>query len=182
MADCVYGLRRDEELYAGGEGPEEMEVVCVKPRNVHPQPLPFRLALSRRPKKDEVVEDDRPTVSYIDTTGNLYHIGNAGVKDAVIAKAVALVKENPEIAFNTVVKETKMNRGVLKELLASRGYTQKPHIVNGKKKFRWSNSLIMMAAPGVQEPGPNTVSFERKPEPDPEPETVSPHGDTARLP
>lgn len=159
MADCVYGLRRDEGLYAGGEGPEEMEVVCVKPRNVHPAPLPFRLALSRRPAKDEVVDDDRPTVSYIDTTGNLHYIGNAGVKDAVIAKAVAMVKENPDIGFNTLVKETKMNRGVLKELLASRGYTQKPHFVNGKKKFRWSNSILTMSAPGVQEPRPNTVSL-----------------------
>jgi hypothetical protein len=147
MADCVYGLRRDEQLFAGGEGPEEMEVVCVKPRNVHPQPLPFRLALSRRPGPGEALEEDQTTISYIDSTGSLNYIGNAGVKDAVIAKAVALVKENPDIAFNTLVKETKVNRGVLKDLLASRGYTQKPYFVNGRKKFRWSNNIITMQPP-----------------------------------
>src|SRR6266550_462542 len=49
MADFVYAFRRDEKLFAQGEGPEEIEVVCVKPRDFEP-PLPFRLQLKRKAK------------------------------------------------------------------------------------------------------------------------------------
>jgi hypothetical protein len=47
-ADAVYGLLRDSALYKNGEGPNEIDVACLKPRDFEP-PAPFRIAASSRP-------------------------------------------------------------------------------------------------------------------------------------
>ena len=67
-ADCVYGLQRDDKLYDGGLGPEEIDVRCVKPRDFNP-PAPFRIAASR--KSDNFVTSYKPGLaSNIDEHGD----------------------------------------------------------------------------------------------------------------
>ncbi len=48
LADVVYGLKRDDKLYDNGAGPLEIEVRCLKPRDLENPPLPFRIAASRK--------------------------------------------------------------------------------------------------------------------------------------
>jgi hypothetical protein len=160
MADAVYGLRRDEKLYAYGEGPEEMEVVCVKARDMDKSPLPFRLALTRRPKPGE---GERP-VSVIDETQNMGYTGNAVVKRQNGDKLVALLKENPDVSYKILTVEMKMNRADIKELAKTRGWRQveRPAFnedgtpeLNAKgmqkKRWTWTNSLIVQSSPTVTE-------------------------------
>lgn len=144
MADAVYGFRRDDLTYSYGEGPEEVEVKCVKPRNLKRPPLPFRLALSRRANPGETVPDGRPTVSVIDETGDLGYISNFGVKTDVAAKLVAMVKENEAISLNTLIKESKTRKETVKTLLRSRGYQQvQKQQANGRNKLIWKYGLVM---------------------------------------
>lgn len=159
MAHCVYALRRDEELYSGGDGPEEIDVKCVKPRNVFPPPLPFRLAMSRRPKPGE---GDAP-VSYIDTVGSLHIIGNAGVKDAVVARFIAMIRDNPDLGMNHLSKELRVGKDTLRQLAASRGYRQTSAFApSGRKRLRWTKAVLEM--PGgspadTTDEDPATVAF-----------------------
>jgi hypothetical protein len=143
MADFVYGFRRDENLYSYGEGPEEVDVVCVKPRDFDP-PLPFRLQLRRKAKHGE----DGPTVSVIDETGDLKYVGNTILKEGQVKVLAAAFKEDPYISFNTLAGLLKMKRELIKEFCKAHGWKQVPHMVmNSKgvlvKKFRWTDQLLM---------------------------------------
>ena len=143
MADFVYGFRRDENLYSYGEGPEEVEVVCVKPRDFDP-PLPFRLQLRRTAKQGE----NGPTVSVIDEMGDLKYIGNTILKEGQVKVLEAAIAENSLISFNELSKKLKMKRDLIKDFAKAHGWKQVPHkMMNSKgvlvKKFRWTNQLLM---------------------------------------
>jgi AAA domain/Bifunctional DNA primase/polymerase, N-terminal len=145
MADAVYGFRRDEVLYAYGEGPEEMDVACVKARDMERPPLPFRIVFYRKPKKDE----GERTVSVINETGDLGYIGSDRIKGANGNKLVALLKANPSVSLNDLIKEMKMRREAIKDLAGKMGWHFKKTPVwdakreqvltaKGVLKFHWT--------------------------------------------
>jgi hypothetical protein len=143
MADYVYGFRRDETLYAHGDGPEEVEVVNVKPRDFEP-PLPFRLQLKRRAKMGE----DGPTVSVIDEIGDLKYVGNSTLKEGQAKMLAVAFKEDPYISFNSLSKLLKMKRELIKDFCKAHGWKQVAVTVPGAKgglvkKFRWTHGLLM---------------------------------------
>jgi hypothetical protein len=143
MSDFVYGFRRDEGLYAYGEGPEEVEVVCVKPRDFDP-PLPFRLQLKRKAKQGE----SGPTVSVIDEIGDLKYIGNTTLKEGQAKLLVATFKEDPYVSFNKLSGLLKMKRELIKDFCKAHGWKQVADTVpNARgglvKKFRWTHGLLM---------------------------------------
>ncbi len=177
MADFVYGFRRDENLFAQGEGPEEIEVVCVKPRDFEP-PLPFRLALKRKARHGE----PGPVVSVIDETGDLNYIGSAVVKDNQAVMLATIFRDNPAISFNDLVDTIKMKREALRGFCKRHGWRQITEMVPGARgkvvqKKRWVNTLIMagqteltrpddtvpsqQAQAGEGSAAVNTVSLER---------------------
>jgi hypothetical protein len=143
MSDYVYGFRRDEAQYNYGEGPEEVEVVCVKPRDFDP-PLPFRLRLKRKAKHGE----DGPTVSVIDEAGDLKYIGNTTLKEGQAKMLVATFKEDPYISFNMLTGLLKMKRELIKDFCKAHGWKQVAEMVTNAKRvpvrrFRWTNQLLM---------------------------------------
>ena len=144
MADFVYAFRRDEKLFAQGEGPEEIEVVCVKPRDFEP-PLPFRLQLKRKAKQGE----PGPIVSVIDQMGDLGYIGHAAVKDDHSKMLAAIFHENPFISFNDLVNVLKMKRELVRGFCKRNGgWKQVEELFAGSrgragKRKRWTRGLVM---------------------------------------
>lgn len=144
MADFVYAFRRDEKMFARGEGPEEIEVVCVKPRDFEP-PLPFRLQLKRTAKHGE----PGPIVSVIDQMGDLGYIGHATVKDDQSKMLAAIFSENPLISFNDLVNLLKMKRELVRGFCKRNGgWKQVEEVFTGArgktaKRKRWTQSLVM---------------------------------------
>lgn len=144
MADFVYAFRRDEKAFAQGEGPEEIEVVCVKPRDFEP-PLPFRLQLKRKAKHGE----PGPIVSVIDQTGDLVYVGHATVKDDHSKMLAAIFHENPFISFNDLVNQLKMKRELVRGFCKRNGgwkQVEEPAPgARGKtiKRKRWTQGLLM---------------------------------------
>ena len=144
MADFVYAFRRDEKLFAQGEGPEEIEVVCVKPRDFEP-PLPFRLQLKRKARHGET----GPIVSVIDQTGDLGYVGNAAVKDDHSKMLAAIFHDNPFISFNDLVNQLKMKRELVRGFCKRNGgWKQVEEPAQGARgktitRKRWTQGLLM---------------------------------------
>jgi AAA domain/RepB DNA-primase from phage plasmid len=144
MADFVYAFRRDEKLFSQGEGPEEIEVVCVKPRDFEP-PLPFRLQLKRKAKHGE----PGPIVSVIDQMGDLAYVGHAAVKDDHFKMLAAIFHENPFISFNDLVNLLKMKRELVRGFCKRNGnWKQVEELFAGSrgragKRKRWTQGLVM---------------------------------------
>ena len=144
MSDFVYGFRRDEKLFAQGEGPEEIEVVCVKPRDFEP-PLPFRLQLKRKARQGE----PGPIVSVIDQTGDLAYVGHSAVKDDHSKMLAAIFHESPFISFNDLVNLLKMKRELVRGFCKRNGgWKQVEELFAGSrgragKRKRWTQGLVM---------------------------------------
>jgi hypothetical protein len=144
MADFVYAFRRDEKAFAQGEGPEEIEVVCVKPRDFEP-PLPFRLQLKRKAKHGE----HGPTVSVIDEMGDLGYIGNATVKNDHEKMLADIFHENPYVSFNDLCDVLKMKRELVRGFCKRNGgwkQVSEPALgARGKTVTRkkWTQGLVM---------------------------------------
>jgi len=144
MADFVYAFRRDEKAFAQGEGPEEIEVVCVKPRDFEP-PLPFRLQLKRKAKQGE----QGPTVSVIDETGDLGYIGNATVKNDHQKLLADIFQENPHVSFNDLCDLLKMKRESVRGFCKRNGgWKQVSETAPGARgktvtRKKWTKGLVM---------------------------------------
>lgn len=113
LADSVYALRRDSILYDNKNGPEELEVICVKDRDIKNPPQPFRIAL--RYKKE-----DGTLGSLIDETGDIQIVEPAVAQAALERNFVKLVTENPTISqeeLQEALRLTKHAAGVLKRKL-----------------------------------------------------------------
>jgi hypothetical protein len=168
MSDFVYGFRRDEGLFAQGEGPEEVEVICVKPRDFEP-PLPFRLQFKRRPRHGE----GDGTISVIDETHDLRYIGNRDAKDNHAAQLVVIFKENPTIALGDLATALGVRKEHVKGFCKRHGWKQVEELVPDSKgrlakRRRWTNTLVMFhqteVKDGVQPgtgggPKANTISL-----------------------
>jgi AAA domain/RepB DNA-primase from phage plasmid len=144
MADFVYAFRRDEKLFSQGEGPEEIEVVCVKPRDFEP-PLPFRLQLKRKARHGE----PGPIVSVIDQMGDLAYVGHAAVKDDHSKMLATIFHENPFISFNDLVNLLKMKRELVRGFCKRNGgWKQVEEPAPGARgrtitRKRWTQGLLM---------------------------------------
>jgi putative DNA primase/helicase len=173
MADVVYGIRRDESLFAYGEGPEELDVVCVKPRDLENPPLPFRVVLKRKANKDE--NDGRP-VSVINETGDVLYVGPEEVKHKTGNLLDFTLNTEPYISYNKLTAVLKMRRELVKDLAERRRWRQVGEPVRGadgnpeisrngkpKKRFRWTQELALSSQTAITEEGPElTVSLDEK--------------------
>ena len=148
MADAVYGLRRDEELHASGEGPTEVEMRCVKPRNFTP-PLPFRLTLYRRPRAGE-----NAPVSVVDESSDVGFIPNHNLKESQGHILVALLKADPTISLSKLAEELKVRKSVVTDLAGKHGWKQTMVMLNGKKKFKWASNVIEFGKAQQADPAP----------------------------
>lgn len=95
MADAVYGLKRKNALYDNGNGPLEIEVVCLKPRDFEP-PMPFTIAATAK------VEDT--IISHIDTKGDFNLLDISDILADLNSRFVELVTKEPELSLAEVAE------------------------------------------------------------------------------
>jgi hypothetical protein len=97
MCDSVYALRRDRLMYANGAGPNEIEVQCVKARDMKNPPVPFKIAASYKSEAGDIV-------SYIDESGDFHVIETAAVIAAQDQDFITTVMEDPQISREDLAK------------------------------------------------------------------------------
>jgi hypothetical protein len=137
MADCIFGLRRDDKLFDFGDGPEEVDVLCVKTRAPE-TPKPFRFRLKRAPKPGE----DRP-VSVIEETGALQYVGDAENDELMGERLTAILRSNSATTLRMLKDELRLGISKIKVLAQRQGWVLKPVPVfdpkTGRKKtFLWT--------------------------------------------
>ena len=96
MCDCVYALKRNEVLYDDGNGPLQISVICLKPRDFEP-PLPFTIAATKK-------SDDGETISFIDTTGDFALIDVVEVLQDLNERFVKAVSEDPTVSLSELAE------------------------------------------------------------------------------
>lgn len=155
-ADCVYGLLRDDSLYQNGQGPNEVDIVCVKPRDLDPPPLPFRFALSRRTPRvaGSTIIGLAPDIeSVIDATGDIQICQNTAkrekreIEEQKNRELVELVTTNPTITLDELEKEVEMPASSIRRTLIKLGWS-KPR-GGAKDSFSWTKKVICLDSPEV---------------------------------
>jgi len=102
MCDSVYGLKRNETLYDDGNGPLQLQVICLKPRDFDP-PEPFTIAATMK-------DDNGKTVSFIDTTGDFALLDVAELMQDLNARFVKLVTEDTQLSVAEVAEALGINK------------------------------------------------------------------------
>jgi len=102
MCDAAYGIRVDEDLYDHGRGPLELLVVCTKPRDISPQPLPFTLISKMRDEEGKIVDVLETNKDFL-----LKDQGEASenLKDSIFR----ILKKDPELKVEEIVERLKEN-------------------------------------------------------------------------
>jgi len=120
MADAVYGLRRDDGLYDQGRGPNEINVLCVKPRDFTP-PMPFRIAATRR-TSPSAIGLTLGIESIIDRTGD-FEVRAADTTQAQQTDTlVELIKRYPDISLDDLTKQTGIKKWRVQTMLKESGW------------------------------------------------------------
>ncbi|MHB8485516.1 MAG: phage NrS-1 polymerase family protein [Candidatus Acidiferrales bacterium] len=113
MCDSVYGLKRNDALYDNGNGPLELEVLCLKPRDFEP-PMPFTIAATAK------VEDK--ILSHIDTKS-----------DFVALEIQDLIHDLDSRFLQVITKEPELSLAEVADLLG----IKKPRVQRIAKKLRY---------------------------------------------
>jgi hypothetical protein len=140
MADTVYCLRPDTALHASGDGPNEVEVVNVKPRDITP-PAPFRLKLQEARPSPEA-----DPISVIERDGDLEYIGTVDSKLSVAKRLACEVASNPKKALGTLAKEFRLGKDTVKKMLHAQGWIHQRETTQGADgrphhSFYWSQLI-----------------------------------------
>lgn len=129
MCDAAYGIKRDDRVFDNGNGPSQMLVVCVKPRDFEP-PKPFVIQATYRNQADNTLH------SYLDKQGDFVLLAGAtgittgAAVEAATTKArqdklnhlVLLLKTNPDWSNARLATETHIGKNDIVEKAASRGW------------------------------------------------------------
>ena len=128
LCDSVYALRRDRMVFDNGNGPEELDVVCVKDRDIKNPPKPFRLAA-------RYIKDDGTRASFIDETGDFHLVESAAVLQDLESKFLKIVAEtDPTINREDLAGELGVTQHALRKLAKKLGWAR-PATTNGA----WAN-------------------------------------------
>jgi len=138
MCDGVFGIRRDETLYDNGNGPNQIEVICVKPRDFEP-PKPFRVAATYK-------DGEGLIRSHIDERANLVAIDAASREQDETQVFLNAVRQNGNASYRDLENQTGIARTKLERIAKKVGW-EKPRnktwqpIEAEFKPDNWSNSL-----------------------------------------
>jgi len=119
-ADAVYGLLRDNTLYSNGEGPNEIAVACLKPRDFDP-PNPFRIAATTRPagsRKGLVVGME----SVIDQNHDFVIISRGAQAVELAQRIEQIIIETPTITLKGLVEMTGRTEWEVRKTIQRLGY------------------------------------------------------------
>jgi hypothetical protein len=117
LADAVYGLRRDDLKYDNNRGANEINVICVKPRDFDP-PAPFRIAATYM-KSGSLFP-----VSYIDETGDFKMLDVAETLEDQEESLLKLIQEYPSITLKELEEHTGIKTWKIQKSLQSLGWVR----------------------------------------------------------
>jgi len=130
MCDAVYGIKRDDHVFDNGNGPSQMLVVCVKPRDFEP-PKPFVIQATYREQGSGTLH------SYLDQRNDFVVLAGATGLAAQGAQAaaasskarqekvnhlVALLQANPDWSNLKLATETGISRNDIVDKAAAQGW------------------------------------------------------------
>jgi hypothetical protein len=134
-ADGVYGLLRDSKLYKNGEGPNEISVECLKPRDFDP-PAPFRIAATSRPAGQPQGGLVVGMESVIDRDHDFKMISRVSQAQDFTGRLAQLVTETPSITVKGLIEATGSTDWVIRKTLIAAGYERKPGGAKGSTGWR----------------------------------------------
>jgi hypothetical protein len=117
VCDSVYAIRRDRQLYDDGNGPNEIDVKCVKPKDIKKPPKPFRLAATYK-------KDDGTIISYVDETGDFHFVELAAVLLEQNNTFFKIVTEDPTISAEKLAAEMGMPIRKLRSIAKNLDYVR----------------------------------------------------------
>lgn len=144
-ADAVYGMLRDNNLFDRGNGPNEIDIACVKPRDFDP-PLPFRIAASQR-TNDKTIGQAPGIRSLIDLDGDFRIVQMADVQAKRDAELVRLITEDPAITLPELEKATGQSTWVIRKSFKGLGWTKQKGGSKGGHVWIKKADLINLDSP-----------------------------------
>jgi hypothetical protein len=117
QADAVWGIRRDDMLFANGEGPNEVLVQCVKPRDFEP-PEPFRLGLTYK-------AEDGKLHSYLDEIGDFKVLSKGQIDGDLESRFVKAVNEFSQASVTDLAEMLGEKRWKILNIAKKLHYTKK---------------------------------------------------------
>jgi hypothetical protein len=160
-ADAVYGLLRDNMLYSNGEGPNEIQVACLKPRDFEPPP-PFRIASTKRPGLSPEPGMLIGMQSIIDQNHDFKMISRGAQAQDIESRIEQIIKDLPSITIKGLAEKTGRSDWEVRKAIQKLGYERKP---GGKKGgvAGWAKITVspIQIPPNVNEHEvERTISFE----------------------
>ena len=111
-------------VFNNGNGPEELDVACVKDRDIRNPPKPFRIAA-------RYIKSDGARASFIDETGDFHLIESAAVLQDLESKFTKIVAEtDPTINREDLAEELGITQHALRKLAKKLGWSR-PATTNG---------------------------------------------------
>ena len=147
--DAVYGMLRDNSLYDHGNGPNEVDVECVKPRDFDP-PLPFRIAASRKTNSKAIGQ--APGIeSVIDTNGDFITVARGVTQASKDAELVRMVTDDSAISLKELSDATHMGTWVVRKTLKKLGWTKQKGGAKGAHQWVYGfESGFIGSSPSVK--------------------------------
>lgn len=142
MCDAAYGLRVDEVLYDLGRGPLEILVVCTKPRDISPQPLPFTLISKMRDESGQIID-------VLETNKDFLLKDQCEVTENMKDSIFRILKQDPELTVGEIVEQLreiyliKTSKSTVNRHMQQYGYT-KTGPVGPKKSRTWMCGTISL--------------------------------------
>jgi hypothetical protein len=128
-ADAIYGLLRDHMLYNNGEGPNEIQVACLKPRDFEP-PQPFRIASTKRPAVPPGPGMFVGMESIIDQNRDFKVVSRGAQAEDIESRIEQLITDVPSITIKGLAEKTGRSDWEVRKAIQKLGYERKP---GGKK-------------------------------------------------
>jgi hypothetical protein len=125
MCDVAYGIRKDRDLFANGNGPMEIDLISLKDRELIGSLTRIRLAASRVSDPGNVF----PTTSIIHEIGNFRVVSDVETWKREADSLESLVSRNPDISIRSLALEVGISEYRVETRLQKAGW----HRVRGGK-------------------------------------------------
>jgi hypothetical protein len=119
LCDSVYAIRRDQALYDDGNGPNEIDVKCVKPRDIKNPPKPFRIAAT-------YMKEDGKIVSHIDESHDFFLVESAAVIAELESQFIKVVTADSSISRADLASDLGISEHALRKLAKKLGWSRPP--------------------------------------------------------
>jgi hypothetical protein len=124
LCDSVYAIRRDRVLYDDGNGPNEIDVKCVKPRDIKNPPKPFRIAAT-------YLNAEGKSVSYIDESQDFHIVESFVVQQELEVEFLKIIHSDSTISRQELAAELGIPERAVRKLAKKLGWSR-PAVKNGE--------------------------------------------------